>query len=144
MMFQDRNARDALNYCFIRPNEKVHLYAAPVEEIIEYQVNEQIKQITSYISVNLADNITLESAAKLVYMNPYYFSSYFKKHTGTNFKDYLTKIRMERAVEILRTENVRTYQLAEKVGFRDPKHFSEIFKKTYGLSPTEFRQQKML
>ena len=139
-----RNARDALNYRFIRPDEKMHLYTTPIEENIEYQVNKQIKQITSYISANFTENITLESTAKMVYMNPYYFSSYFKKHTGTNFKDYLTKIRMEKAVEILRTENVKTYQLAEMVGFGDAKYFSELFKRTYGMTPKEFRQYKKL
>jgi len=139
-----RNARDALNYRFIRPDEKMHLYATPIEENIEYQVNYQIKQITSYISANYVENITLESTAKMIYMNPYYFSTYFKKHTGTNFKDYLTKIRMEKAVEILRTENVKTYQLAEMVGFGDAKYFSELFKRTYGKTPKEFRQYKKL
>ena len=103
--------------------------------------NEQINRIIAYINSHYRENISLERAARLAYMNPSYFSVYFKKNTGVNFKEYLTRVRLNRAAEILAQRDLKTYELAELAGFTDPRCFSELFKRRYGKTPSKYRQE---
>ncbi|WP_411346638.1 response regulator [Paenibacillus sp. WLX1005] len=93
-----------------------------------------------YIEQHYNDNITLETVAARVYMNPYYFSSFFKKHTGQNFKNYVTDIRMKHALKLLLETDNLVYEIAELVGYNNVRHFSDMFKKQYGRVPQEYRQ----
>lgn len=137
-------ARDALNYRFVKTDERIFRYEMSSEEVISYRGAEQIDQILAYMSANYAENITLDSMARMAHMNSTYLSTYFKKHTGMNFKDYLTKIRMEQAMALLRREDMKTFELAERVGFGDARYFSALFKKTYGMTPMELKMKKKL
>jgi YesN/AraC family two-component response regulator len=136
-------AREALNYRFVWPQDRVFHFEAAREHIVKIHGSEQIEQIMAYINVHYAENITLERIAKIAYMNPSYFSVYFKKNTGMNFKDFLTKVRMEHAVSLLCHEDIKNYELAERVGFMDPRYFSELFKKIYGKTPLAFKRDKL-
>nr|WP_276531950.1 helix-turn-helix domain-containing protein [Brevibacillus invocatus] len=82
---------------------------------------------------------TLDDAARLVHMNPYYLSKYFKKKTGENFSDYLIRVKMEKAKEFLMDVNNRTYTISEMVGYSNVKNFTRTFRKYVGKSPREFR-----
>ncbi|MOA43422.1 HTH-type transcriptional regulator YesS [compost metagenome] len=73
-------------------------------------------------------------------MNPYYFSSFFKKHTGQNFKSYVTEVRMEQALKLLLETDLLVYEIAERVGYNHVRHFSDMFKKKFGQVPQEYRQ----
>jgi two-component system response regulator YesN len=137
------SAREALNYRFVRNQDRIFHFEPSPEYIVKIHNSEQIEQIMTYINVHYAENITLERVAKIAYMNPSYFSVYFKKNTGIYFKNFLTKIRMEHAVSLLSNEDIKTYELAERVGFTDPRYFSELFKKTYGKTPIEFKRDKL-
>ncbi|MNI97380.1 Bifunctional transcriptional activator/DNA repair enzyme AdaA [compost metagenome] len=77
--------------------------------------------------------------AALLYMNPYYFSSFFKKHTGQNFKSYLTEVRMGHALRLLLQSDLMVYEIAELVGYNNARHFSDMFKKKYGKLPQEYK-----
>ena len=139
------SAQNALSYRFACPDERIFQTGnmpAGTEEISGG--TEQMKQVMLYLTKNFAENISLMSMAKVVHMNPSYFSTVFKKNFGLNFKDCLTKIRMEKALSLLRNEDLRTYELAERVGFTDARYFSELFKKTYGKTPMEFKRDKKL
>ena len=83
---------------------------------------------------------TLDSVAKKVYMTPTYLSMLFKVNTGKTFIEQLTDIRMDKAKEMLRSTYLKNYEVAEKVGYRDSRYFSQIFKKKVGLSPSEYRE----
>lgn len=100
---------------------------------------QQLMTVKSYIENNYRENITLEGAASKIFMNPYYFSSFFKKHTGMNFKQYLTEVRMKQAVKLLLQSDLMVYQIAEEVGYNNARQFSDMFKKQYGKLPQEFR-----
>jgi two-component system response regulator YesN len=103
--------------------------------------NEQIRQVIAYMNEHYAENISLETMAKRANMNPYYFSVFFNKASGIHFKDCLSTIRLEHAREILDRENINTLDLAGLVGYEDPRHFARIFKKTFGLSPKEYKSK---
>lgn len=99
----------------------------------------QLQRIRAYMKEHFAENITLESMASLIFMNPYYFSSFFKKHTGKNFKQYLTEERMKQALRLLLETDLMIYEIAERVGYNNARHFSDMFKKMYGKLPQEYR-----
>lgn len=64
----------------------------------------------------------------MVYMNPYYFSAFFKKETGENFKAYLLEVRMKKALQYLMETNMKTYELASQVGYKDVRTFTDKFR----------------
>ena len=69
-----------------------------------------------------------------------YFSALFKKETGQNYKAYLTSIRMEEAIKLLRTTDLKTYEIGEKVGYNNVRRFVDAFKQLYNVSPMEYRK----
>lgn len=102
------------------------------------QSGEIIETIKLYIQHNY-NVATLEDTAKLVFMNPFYLSKFFKQKTGQNFSDYLTKIKMEKAAELLKDISYKTYEVSGMIGYTNPKNFTRAFKKFFGISPLEFR-----
>ncbi len=85
-------------------------------------------------------DISVNSVCKYLYISVSYFSSVFKNATGETFIEYVTKVRMEKAKDLLRATNLKTYEIARKVGYSDPHYFSSSFKKYTGETPTAFRE----
>ena len=81
----------------------------------------------------------LDQVTDEISVSPAYFSTTFKKETGKSFVQYLTNVRLEKAKELLKNTDAKTYEIAEKVGFSEPNYFSFIFKKNIGLSPSQYR-----
>lgn len=103
--------------------------------------NKTIREIRLYIRDHYQEEIHLKLLAKEFYMNPYYFSTFFKQKTGKNFKDYLVEVRMGKAMEILLEDTgLSTQELARKVGYQDARTFSEKFKQYYGESPVNYKK----
>ena len=80
-----------------------------------------------YISENFNEQITLEKIAERVYLHPIYFSVLFKKETGVNFSNYLTGVRIEQAKQLINNVKYNISEVAEAVGYKDPKYFSKLF-----------------
>lgn len=85
------------------------------------------------------EDLSLQTTASHTSVSAGYLSALFKKETGVNFSDYLTRIRMEKAMELLRTTDLKTYEVAYRTGFSNPHYFSISFKKYTRMSPSEFR-----
>ncbi|MBV7273250.1 response regulator [Clostridiaceae bacterium UIB06] len=93
-----------------------------------------------YIEERYQDvDININTICNYLHISQAYFSYIFKKDTKTTFVSYLTQIRMEKAKELLRNTNLKTFIIAEKVGFSEPNYFSYCFKKNLGQSPSEYR-----
>lgn len=82
----------------------------------------------------------LEELCEAISVSPAYFSTTFKKETGLSFVQYLTNTRLEKAKELLRNSDDKTYAIAEMVGFSEQNYFSFCFKRNLGLSPSQYRQ----
>lgn len=99
-----------------------------------------INSAKEHIFQNYSDiNLSVESICSILNVSATYFSTVFKKETGCRFISYLTDIRMEKALEYLNTTDLKTYQIAEKVGYADPNYFSYVFKQKYSVSPSKYR-----
>ncbi|MBZ4664903.1 response regulator [Mahella sp.] len=96
-----------------------------------------ISIVKNYINENYKD-ATLEDAAKIVYINPYYLSKLFKQKTGKNFSDYLTEVKMAKAALFLKNPLYKVYEVGDMIGYKNPKNFARAFKKYYGKSPSEY------
>lgn len=85
-------------------------------------------------------DLSLQSVCSALAVSKSYLSPIFKSHTGMTFVEYLTRIRMEEAETLLSRTDLKVYEIAERVGFRDSHYFSLTFRKQTGLSPSEYRE----
>ena len=85
------------------------------------------------------ETMSLNAVAKAVNISPNYFSGIFSQEMGQTFVEYLTAKRMEKARDLLRHSGMRSSEVAYEVGYRDPRYFSFIFKKTQGCTPSSYR-----
>lgn len=98
-------------------------------------------QVCNYILENIDSELSLKIIADKLYMNKTYISQVFKEKTGVSFIEYLTMVKMERAKLIIIEGNLKTYEIAEKLRFKDTEYFSKIFKKYTGMTPTDYRHK---
>ncbi|OME79450.1 DNA-binding response regulator [Paenibacillus sp. FSL A5-0031] len=89
-----------------------------------------------------AESLTLQSVAMAVHVTPVWLSKLFKKEKRKTFLEYLTEIRIEKAKEMLGDIKYKVYQISFQVGYKDPVHFSKLFKKQVGCTPKEYRRQR--
>jgi len=108
------------------------------------QQNSELPVITrakEYIARNQAEDLSLGQVAKAVNTSTFYFCKLFKKATGVNFTDYVSRVRIEKAKNLLLNPNLRISEIAYEVGFQSLTHFNRVFKRIIGQSPTEYRVQ---
>lgn len=86
-----------------------------------------------------SNDVSLNTVAAQVGVSSSYFSSIFKQETGQSFVEYLTKLRIDKACELLRCTTLRTSEIGERVGYNDPHYFSATFKKVTGVSPKDYK-----
>lgn len=94
-----------------------------------------------FIADNFANpELTLGSVAAYVGFNEKYFTTRFTKEVGTNFRDYLTDIRLNRAKKLMETTDLKMYEISDRVGYNNVEHFSRMFKKHFGISPGDYKK----
>ncbi len=116
-------------------------YVEAVKNSLVSNDKKDILRAKEYIEKHYQENLTLGVLAAEVHMNSYYFSSFFKKQAGENFKDYVNKVRMEHAVSLLLSTDKKTYEIAGEVGFGDARAFNEIFQRLYHETPSAYRKR---
>jgi two-component system response regulator YesN len=98
-----------------------------------------VKRCITFIRDNYHRNISLSEAARHAEVSHSYLSFIFKQETGINFNAYLSRYRVEEAKKLLKSTNMRIYEVAEKTGFSNPYYFSKVFKEYTGLNCKNFR-----
>ena len=99
-----------------------------------------ISRAKSFINQHLGEDISLGAVASAVHTSVFYFCKLFRKATGVNFTEYVSRVRTEKAKELLLNRNLRVSEIAFEVGFQSLTHFNRVFKKIVGQSPTEYRE----
>jgi AraC-like DNA-binding protein len=100
-----------------------------------------IRRAREYIQEHQSDRLSLSQVARAVNMSTFYFCKNFKKVTGINFTDYLSRVRIEKSKNLLLNPNLRVSEIAFEVGFQSLTHFNRVFKNVLGQSPTDYRAQ---
>jgi two-component system response regulator YesN len=100
-----------------------------------------IEQAKVWIREHIGEEISLQMLAAALHLNPYYVSRLFKQETGETYLEFTTRLRFERARELLSGTPLKMHEIAGQVGFPDANYFSIAFKKHQGVSPTDFRKR---
>ena len=100
----------------------------------------EIVRVQRYMQEHYDQEISLKALAELACVSPHYFSAYFKAETGQNYKAFLTRVRMERAMELVINSDLKTYEIAERVGYNNVRRFVDAFRAAYGMSPLDYRK----
>jgi AraC-like DNA-binding protein/ligand-binding sensor protein len=98
-----------------------------------------ITRAKAFIQEHHTEDLSLEQVAQIVHMSTFYFCKMFRKSVGVNFTEYVSRVRIEKARNLLLNPNLRISEIAYEVGFQSLTHFNRVFKKLLGQSPTEFR-----
>lgn len=97
-----------------------------------------IRSAIDYIGTHYTEDISLQDVARHVGLTPQHFSKMFKSYTGKNYVEWISHLRIERAIQYLNTGNKSMKEIGYLVGYRDPNYFSRIFKKIEGITPSEY------
>lgn len=99
--------------------------------------------IFRYVELHYASSISLEEVAEHAGFSTYYFTKFFKKHTGKTFVTFLNEYRVEKAKWILLNEDIPVMELMERTGFGSTKTFYRVFKQITGFAPSSFKQEHL-
>lgn len=106
----------------------------------EFRNASLVDKAVRYVDDNYHQELSLEDAARQVFLSPCYFSRLFKQVKGWSFSEYLTQVRMEEAKKLLVNTDLMISEVATRVGYRDARYFSQVFKKMAGTTPGNFRR----
>ena len=119
----------------------VHLSTVSNQVLVRHENAEppMITRAREFIGRNQGEALSLGQVARAVNTSTSYFCKLFKKFTGLNFTDYVSRTRIEKAKNLLLNRNLRVSKIAFEAGFQSLTHFNRVFKKIVGESPTEYR-----
>jgi two-component system response regulator YesN len=113
----------------------------PIDSV-KYNENSQVsifKKIVEFVNASYTENVTLSHISKEVHVSQSYICSIFRKYKNCTLSEYIIGIRIDKAKELLRHTEMKSYEVSEKVGYTNPQYFSMLFKKWTGFTPTEFK-----
>ncbi|MCI9149043.1 MAG: response regulator [Lachnospiraceae bacterium] len=128
----------SLNGLFASIGDALGRAAENAREIQAIRLESHIHKAIEYIQNHFCQDLTLEEVAARADMNPAYFSSSFKKYTGSSFIHYTMDLRVRRAKELLK-EGKKVSEIARLLGFHDTRYFTRTFKKYAGVTPSEYK-----
>ena len=109
---------------------------------VNHERSKLIQEAKLYIDAHYSDpSLRMNQVAEKFNISSSHFSTVFSQEIGETFRDYITDLRINRAKELLRSTNLKSSEIASRVGYNDPHYFSTIFKKNTGLPPQQYRTQ---
>lgn len=104
-------------------------------------MGEPVKEALAYVEQHLHEQLTMAEIAGRIHLNASYFSVLFKEQTGVSFSEYLSRLRVQRAKELLLQTRLSIGEIGERVGYKTDKYFIKVFKSLEDISPSRYRQQ---
>ena len=102
---------------------------------------QSVQKMLSYIQEHYAEALSLTGIAQYFHFNPSYLSNYFATHNKEGFSEYLNRVRIEKACELLGLGNMSISDISSQVGYSDHSYFTKVFRKLTGISPRQYRKQ---
>ena len=121
-------------------NLKISLFEQRVAAAEGPEQERTITGITRYLQEHLAEEVSLSVLSEEFHLNPQYISQLFKNEIGVGFLAYLTNIRMEKAKKLLLSGSLSVAEVAEQAGYGDYRVFTKVFKKSEGITPSQYRR----
>lgn len=131
--------KDELEVVLLRGTELVR-QNQKVKESGKQYYSRTVEDIIMFILESYAKDITIEFLANHVYLSPNYLCNIFKKETGKTINQFITEIRIGKSREKLINTHKSITEIANEVGYSDPRHYSKIFQKIVGQTPSEYRR----
>ncbi len=103
--------------------------------------NDTFKQVLTYINLNFTKEISFQQICNMHQINPSYLSQIFKREIGVTFTQYLTELRINYSKGLLKNSGMTISEISEKSGYQQYFYFAKIFKKTVGISPSQYRKE---
>lgn len=100
-----------------------------------------VERVKDIINKKYNTNLTINSIAQEVFIAPTYLCLIFRQETGDTLNEYLTRVRIDKAKELLMDRNIKLYDVCFAVGYVDASYFTKIFKKITGMTPSDFREK---
>ena len=108
---------------------------------LEESARSALAPALSYVERNYAEKLRMPTAARLCDLSPFQFSRNFKKENGFAFRDFVVRVRIQRAAELIRQSKVSVTEAAFGVGFNDLSYFARMFRRQIGVSPSRYRMK---
>ncbi|WP_379129011.1 response regulator [Paenibacillus sp. sgz500958] len=144
----DQNALDPLlTQSMVVSLDKLKEWASDLLDKLQQELSESdqytksyiIKQVHELVGNHNGHDLSVKTIADQVFLHPVYLSKIYKAETGEGLGDYIIRMRMERALYLLKNTNKKIYEITTELGYQNPQYFSKMFKKHYGMTPNEFR-----
>lgn len=119
-------------------NAMIDAYVSHCE--CDKKISSTLKPAIDYIYKNKSENITVENMAKVCHISQSYFSRLFSKEMGDSFSNYISKLKINWAKELLEESDMSVSQVSDELGFNEPGYFIKIFKKHEGVTPSVYRK----
>jgi two-component system response regulator YesN len=103
-----------------------------------------LRRAVDYIERHYSEPLRLETVARIAGITPVYFSKLFKEREHVTFENYLRRLRIERAKQLLVNTGIGVSRVAEQSGFQSPQYFCRVFRSVTGQTPLAFRRQPLL
>lgn len=131
-------ARDAIQFI-----EEFIQEAESITRETDTSTNPSFYRLLNYIQEHYAEPITLTEVAKKFHFNASYLSSYFSANNNEGFSEYVNKVRVEKAKEMLVATEESISEISDRVGYSDQSYFTKVFKKMTGVSPSQYRKEQV-
>jgi two-component system response regulator YesN len=115
---------------------------AAADQSVRQSSRTEVSAACQFVSLHLDRKISLEEVAEQLFMNPSYFSRLFKKETGETFIEYVTRMKMHRAKELLVQTDEPVGKICGTLGYDNQSYFIKLFKSFSGVTPVEYRSQQ--
>jgi YesN/AraC family two-component response regulator len=125
---------------FISDSEKMKGRTNKYYPIYSENSHWAIQEIENYIIRYYDKDISLSQMANLYFLNEQYLCRLFKKKKGINFSDYVNRIRLDKAKQLLASSDNKIINISMQLGFNNVSYFNRLFKKYFGLTPSQYKR----
>jgi len=119
----------------------IEQFIASIEEGNDIHNLHVVQKAGEYLKKHYREKITVKDVARSVYLSPCHLSKVFKQELGCTIMEFLTRVRIEEAKKMLRDPQYNVVQVADALGFKDPGYFTKVFKKSEGITPSQYRDK---